>query len=484
MANFDENEGKQGEAVVRPTWLPADGEVLADGEYDVIILGTGLTNMILSGLLAVSGKRVLIVDRNNYYGGESASLDLQKLFEKFRGEEAASNVSKSFGRHQDWAVDLIPKFIMADGNLTKILLHSKVTRYLEFKSIDASYVYTADDGGYFKSSDKIEKVPTNTSEALASGLMTFFEKKRFRDFLVFMNAYDEKDPKTYLKGKTLDKYTMQEVFALHSLNENTMSFIGHAMMLFPDDRYLEWSANIGGDALKLYMSSMQRYPPYTSPYIYPLYGLGGLPEGFSRVCAIHGGTFMLNTPVDEVLEKDGVAWGIKSGNQYASGKQIIGDASYFKPDQTKVAGQVVRAICILNHPIPNTENAESIQIILPSTQLKRQNDVYVCMVSNAHNVCANNHYIAIVSTTVETPQPLSELEPGIKLLGDIVERFDSISDIYVPVTDGTKDACFISKSYDAASHFESAATDVLSMYERLTGEILDMTIDADISEDY
>ena len=37
-----------------------------------------------------------------------------------------------------------------------------------------------------------------------------------------------------------------------------------------------------------------------SPYIYPLYGLGGLPEGFSRLCAINGGTFMLNKKVDKV----------------------------------------------------------------------------------------------------------------------------------------------------------------------------------------
>ena len=29
-----------------------------------------------------------------------------------------------------------------------------------------------------------------------------------------------------------------------------------------------------------------------SPYIYPLYGLGGLPEGFSRLCAINGGTYV------------------------------------------------------------------------------------------------------------------------------------------------------------------------------------------------
>jgi len=29
--------------------------------------------------------------------------------------------------------------------------------------------------------------------------------------------------------------------------------------------------------------------------------LGGIPEGFSRMCAIHGGTFMLNTDIDEIL---------------------------------------------------------------------------------------------------------------------------------------------------------------------------------------
>ena len=45
-------------------------------------------------------------------------------------------------------------------------------------------------------------------------------------------------------------------------------------------------------AVQLYAYSMERYG--NSPYIYPVYGLGGLPEGFSRLCAIHGGTFMLN----------------------------------------------------------------------------------------------------------------------------------------------------------------------------------------------
>jgi Rab GDP dissociation inhibitor len=56
-------------------------------EYDVIVLGTGLKECVLSGLLAVRGKKILVLDRNGYYGGETASLNLTHLYKKFRGDE-------------------------------------------------------------------------------------------------------------------------------------------------------------------------------------------------------------------------------------------------------------------------------------------------------------------------------------------------------------------------------------------------------------
>lgn len=42
-----------------------------DEEYDAIVLGTGLKECILSGMLSVSGKKVLHIDRNTYYGGDT-----------------------------------------------------------------------------------------------------------------------------------------------------------------------------------------------------------------------------------------------------------------------------------------------------------------------------------------------------------------------------------------------------------------------------
>jgi Rab GDP dissociation inhibitor len=55
-----------------------------DETYDVIVLGTGLKECVLSGLLAVKGKKVLHLDRNSYYGAETASLNLTNLWGMFR----------------------------------------------------------------------------------------------------------------------------------------------------------------------------------------------------------------------------------------------------------------------------------------------------------------------------------------------------------------------------------------------------------------
>ena len=49
---------------------------------------------------------------------------------------------------------------------------------------------------------------------------------------------------------------------------------------------------------------------------------------------------------------------------------VIGDPSYF-PDKVKKIGQVVRCICILKHPIANTKDLSSCQIIIPQNQVGR-----------------------------------------------------------------------------------------------------------------
>jgi RAB protein geranylgeranyltransferase component A len=43
--------------------------------------------------------------------------------------------------------------------------------------------------------------------------------------------------------------------------------------------------------------------------------------------------------------------------------------------QVRKIGRVVRAIAIMSHPIPNTNESHSVQIILPQKQLGRRSDM-------------------------------------------------------------------------------------------------------------
>ena len=370
-------------------------------EYDVIVLGTGLKECVLSGLLAVKGKKILHLDRNGYYGGETASLNLTNLWKKFRPKEEPP---KKYGHNRDWNVDLIPKFIMADGKLVKMLLHTKVTKYLEWKCVDASYVVQHQKGGWL-SSEKMAvcKVPSNEMEAFKSNLMGLFEKKRLVNLIKYVLKFDEDDKSTW-DNIDLTTAPMKEVFSKFNLEENTIDFLGHTVALHHQDVYLHEPALETVKKLQLYYQSVGRYGP--SPFLYPIYGLGGLPESFSRLCAIHGGTYMLNTNVDEITyNSDGQVTGIRCGEETAKAPIVICDPSYTTDDKLKPVGKVVRAICLLDHPIPDTGDAQSVQIIIPAKQLDRHNDTYISMVSYSHLICANGIYVAMVSTTVETDKP-------------------------------------------------------------------------------
>ncbi|KAJ6223316.1 hypothetical protein RDWZM_001861 [Blomia tropicalis] len=440
-------------------------------EYDAIVLGTGLKECILSGMLSVSGKKVLHIDRNKYYGGESASITpLDDLFTKF-GFDSTTMQVEEYGRSRDWNVDLIPKFLMANGSLVKLLIHTGVTRYLEFKSCEGSYVYK---GG------KIYKVPADEKEALASSLMGLFEKRRYRSFLVFVQNFILEDPKTW-SSIDPNKTTGAELYQYFKLDKDTADFTGHALALYRDDDYLQEPCLDLINRVKLYSESLVRYGK--SPYLYPLYGLGELPQGFARLSAIYGGTYMLDKTVDEIVYEDGHVVGVRSGNEVARCKQLYCDPSYVLDRVVKV-GQVIRCICLLNHPIPNTNNALSCQVIIPQKQVGRKSDIYISVVSYTHQVAAKGWFIALVSTTVETSNPEAEILPGLNILGPIKQKFVIVSDLYKPKDDGKESQVFVSQSFDATSHFETTCNDVIDIFRRGTGEDFDFSkVKLDLTEE-
>jgi len=323
-------------------------------------------------------------------------------------------------------------------------------------------------------------VPATEGEALSTPLLGLFEKRRFRSFLIFLQDYDENKKETW-NGLDVPRMTMRDLYKHFGLNEDTQEFTGHAMALHSFDSYLDQPAILTIKKIVQYSQSLARYG--VSPYVYPLYGLGELPQAFSRLSAVYGGTYMLNKPMTRVVYgEDGQVVGVESEGEVAKCKMVIGDPSYF-PTKVKKTGQVIRCICLLGHPVNHINNMKSGQIIIPQKQVKRNYDIYVTVLSSDNKVAPQGRFVALVSTTVETNEPQKELNPGLALLSPIDEAFFILSDTFEPLDDGTKDKVFISKSYDATSHFESSVEDVLEMYKRIMGQPLDLSAVPEAEED-
>lgn len=104
---------------------------------------------------------------------------------------------------------------------------------------------------------------------------------------------------------------------------------------------------------------------------------------------------MLNAPVDNLIYDElnekctGVSFA--NGHSFKCKYGVVGDPSYF-PGLVINRGRVIRAICILKGPIPNTSGVDSVQIILPQRQLLRRYGtqtlcVHVCIYTCAY-ICS------------------------------------------------------------------------------------------------
>jgi len=608
---------------------------LADGEYDAVFFSTGLKECILAGLLAVRGWKVLQLDRNPYYGGACASLNLEELYAHYKKPYDEKQVEARFGSPRKFCVDLVPKFLMANGKVVKMLLQTGVTRYIDFQGIAGSYVVASSMFG----GNSIYRVPVTPSEALKTTLVGPLQKRSLMNFATWLDKYQGRDkagdekvegaspdefkamledyfsvhnpekkadiPKLIeqYKGKRLDmvqalekkyqlpfvpnevevvfqsgpmglridgapfpdtgsvkvksavrvlgfqnaadgtqgqgeksglikpgyliskiagqsvlglpdsevtkklveasrpvtvtflkpafveddkasdvtkkdlrKVKMADLYSHFGLDENAQTFIGHAMALHTSDAYIQAPAEPTVEAIQLYGRSVGRYGQ-NSPYLYPMYGLSTLPEGFSRLAALHGGTVMLRTQPDEILvdPQTGKVAGVRVGNRAAKCKFVIGDHSYFDPSKSKTTKKVVRSICFLKHPIKDTAGGDSAQIILPAKTLKgKKHDVYVSCVSNFHQASPPGVFICICSTVAESANPVQELEPAFTLLGEIAERFDSVTEVRGPVDLFSPDNMVVCEGLDETSHFESAVEDILNVYRRVFGKNLDL----------
>lgn len=67
--------------------------------------------------------------------------------------------------------------------------------------------------------------------------MGLFEKRRFKQFLQYVDQYEVDKEKTH-KNYDCTKKTMKECYDLFGLDDNTAGYTGHGLALYLDDTWV------------------------------------------------------------------------------------------------------------------------------------------------------------------------------------------------------------------------------------------------------
>ncbi|KAG6331963.1 hypothetical protein ID866_7126 [Astraeus odoratus] len=273
-----------------------------ENEFDVIILGTGLTESITAAALAKAKLKVAHVDPNVYYGADEATLPLDEIA-AWAERHSSSNTTDQDGpcikyeveycsavdvsHPKQYALSLSPSVIPAVGPFITSIIASGVARYGEYKLLGPVSIYH---------DTQFKHVPRSKEDVFRDQRIPLIEKRRLMRFLVFAAGEYETSPEFRGKEDVPFSEFLRQTF---SLSEEVAQIVTFAL------GYCSSTGETTSSALPRVRSCLKstgRYGP--SPFLVGYYGGSGeLAQGFCRSAAVHGAVYILGRRISNIAYK-------------------------------------------------------------------------------------------------------------------------------------------------------------------------------------
>lgn len=308
-----------------------------EDEFDVIVIGTGLTESIVAAACSRIGRKVLHLDPHDYYGDLWANLHFDKLIncleeardssptanrppprpergtniipdfltleanERFipwgKTEPVISNVEinsyipvkevpsdedesnsesddeiswtiEKFKSFNNWGLDLVPRLLFSKGAMAKLLSSSNVCRYLSFTS--RFQVLACLPG-----TDELVTVPCTRQDVFNDRLTSLIEK-RVMMRLISTCIEHLQNPE---RGENYEGFEDQP-FIDYLRNKNFTPLLQHLVLNSVAMCEPSTPTQEAMECLKNFIRSSGVFG--NSPFIFPFYGSGEIPQAFSR----------------------------------------------------------------------------------------------------------------------------------------------------------------------------------------------------------
>ncbi|GES89562.1 rab proteins geranylgeranyltransferase component A 1 [Rhizophagus clarus] len=291
-------------------------------------------------------------------------------------------------------LDIAPKIMPCRGELIELLISSGVGRYLEFKALDKTYIYS--------DQDNFDKVPCSKEDVFTSQTVTLTDKRKLMRFLTFALDFDN-SPETFegYEEKPYDIF-LREKFQIDS---KLLSAVLYAIALIRT-KANDVNTVQGLTYTQRYLKSLGRYG--NAAFLVALYGAGSeISQGFCRISAVFGGIYMLKHSVKHLLIDE-------SSNNFTG---LI--------DENEECEQISRAIVIIDRYIH--EESDATLTIFPPDSVGNEYPISVFQFSEGTRTCPKDKYVLYMSTKASGKSAKEDLHKALEKLVDVSNDDASLS---------------------------------------------------------
>ncbi|KAM9110541.1 rab proteins geranylgeranyltransferase component A 2 [Megaptera novaeangliae] len=248
-------------------------------------------------------------------------------------------------------IDLVSKLLYSQGLLIDLLIKSNVSRYAEFKNVTRILAFRE---------GKVEQVPCSRADVFNSKELTMVEKRMLMKFLTFCLDY-EQYPDEY---QAFTQCSFSEYLKTKKLTPSLQHFVLHSIAMMSES---SCTTIEGLKAIKNFLQCLGRFG--NTPFLFPLYGQGEIPQCFCRMCAVFGGIYCLRHKVQcLVVDKESGRCKaiIDHLGQRINAKYFIVEDSYLSEETCSNVQyeQISRAVLITDQSILKTDSDQQISILI------------------------------------------------------------------------------------------------------------------------
>ncbi|KAL4874834.1 GDP dissociation inhibitor-domain-containing protein [Aspergillus karnatakaensis] len=424
-------------------------ESLTETQWDVTISGTGIAQSLLALALSRSGKKVLHVDKNPYYGGPEAALSLQeaeqwvskvnKEPEHFPFEDAGiftpslSESSSGLSPSRAYTLSLSPQLIYSRSQLLPTLVSSKVYRQLEFQAVGSWWIYKPTTGR-----DKdLYRVPSSREDIFADEIISMKSKRTLMRFLRQLNQGHQSQGMADEEGsaaedeslsKPLPEYLTSKFQVTPELYDPLLSL---SLSQAPSS---QTAARFAVPRIQRHLTSIGVFGPGFGSVLVKWGGGSEISQVGCRALAVGGGIYVLNSGIEMLaqdeqnIDSPGIHLKLASGEtiktRYAVGSSWdLPPSSRSLCDHDKVSRSITIVSSSLDGLFPITAEGGPIPagavVVFPASSLGLTDEyppVYISVHSSETAECPTGQSVLYSSVSVYGPPGQSLIEAAIAKL--------------------------------------------------------------------